>query len=89
MVKCSQAIQPVSTQCRSRFLGAFRPIERFAPDHMAISAPIVLSEAVSTIENIESHPNETVAIALIKVAHSQRTPALRRRAKRRYVQVEP
>jgi hypothetical protein len=55
---------------------------------MAISAPIVVSEAVSTIENIESHPNAIIAIALIKVAHSQRTPVLRSRAKRRHVQAE-
>src|SRR5262249_42596857 len=88
IVKCSQAIKPVSKQCRSSFLGAFRPTGRFAPDSMAISAPIAASEALSGIENIESHPNATVAMALIKVAHSQRTPAHRRRAKRRHTQAE-
>src|SRR5262245_31482144 len=88
IVKCSQAIQPVIRQCRSRFFGALRPIGSLAPEFMAIRAPIVESEALSGIENIESHPNATLARAHIRVAHSHRSPALWSREKRRSVQAE-
>src|SRR5205823_7252384 len=86
--KYSHAIQPVTKQYRTNFLGALCPNGRFAPDRMEISAPKVTSESLSGIENIESQPNATVAIALSKVAHSQRSPALRRSTKSRHVQAE-